>query len=344
MKKIWVNSLIVVAMGAVIVLLVFFTEGTGQLINLVKNINYFWIIIAFVFMFLYWGFGALTLATLKSGILTKDNNVGHNFKTLMIGQFFSAITPFSTGGQPAQIYFMSKQNVNAGKATSIVIIKSVLYSTTMFIISFVFFFLKKEDLSIQIPNFITLFIIGSICNLLLIVMYFLFLLNKDVSEKIIILFLRFISFIKKKKGKNVTEQFDKIRSSLVSFQDGVLIMIKKKAHIFLAYLFQSLQLIAIFSVPLFLARAIEGHFGDSISIIAATGLLMMITALVPTPGTTGGAEGLGVFFFGGFFTNSPILSVILIWRLITYYSTILFGGVFCILSQGKAFGDIDSEL
>jgi len=96
-------------------------------------------------------------------------------------------------------------------------------------------------------------------------------------------------------------------------------------------------------VPIFLARAIEGKFGDPLSIIAATGLLMMITSLVPTPGTTGGAEGLGVFFLGKFFINSPILSVILVWRIITYYSTIVFGGIFTIASQGKAFEDIKNE-
>jgi len=157
MKKIWINSLIVVAMGAVIVVLVFFTEGINQLIDLIKSINYYWLIVSFILMIFYWGFGALTIATLKSGILGKEQNRGHNFKTVMIGQFFSAITPFSTGGQPAQIYFMSKQNINTGKATSIVIIKSVLYSTTMFIISFVFFFLRKSALAEQIP-YLTLFL------------------------------------------------------------------------------------------------------------------------------------------------------------------------------------------
>ncbi len=344
MKKMWVNSLIVVAMGVMFVILIFFTDGINQLINLIKDINYFWMAIALVFMFFYWSAGAIALAFLKKGILEKSHKPKHTFKTLMIGQFFAAITPFSTGGQPAQIYFMSKQNIDAGKATSIIIIKSVLYATSMLIISFVFFFIKKNVLVTQIPNFVLLFIIGTIANILLISMYFLFLLNRDVSEKVIVLFLKVISFFKKKDVNYVQRQFDKIKDSLISFQDGFRVLIKRKGFLILAYLSQLLQHLAIFCVPVFLIRSIEGTFPNPFSVIAATGLLMMITALVPTPGTTGGAEGLGVYFFGSFYVNSPILSVILIWRMITYYSTILFGGIFCLINQGKVFGDIDSEL
>ncbi|MBN2853812.1 MAG: flippase-like domain-containing protein [Clostridia bacterium] len=343
MKKIWINSLIVVAMGVVIIVLIFFTDGIGQLVNMIKNINYLWLMVAFSFVFIYWTFGAFTLATLKSGILGKKDNIGHTFKTVMIGQFFAAITPFSTGGQPAQVYFMSKKSVDAGKATSIVILKSVLFSTSMLLVSLVFFFLKKQVLISQIPNFVVLFIIGSVSNLLLIIIYFLFLLNRDVSEKAVILFLKLVSYFRKKEQRNVLHQFERIKGSLESFREGFLTISKKKSHLLLAYLFQLCQHIAIFSVPVFLIRAIEGSFFSPLSVIAATGLLMMITSLVPTPGTTGGAEGLGVYFFGGFFPNSPILSVILIWRLITYYSAILIGGVFTLISHGKTLGDIDSE-
>ncbi len=344
MKKIWVNSLIVVAMGVVIVILIFFTDGIDQLVNMIKNINYPWLIVAFSFMFLYWGAGAFTIAFLKKGILEKSHKPKHNFKTLMIGQFFAAITPFSTGGQPAQIYFMSKQKINTGKATSIIVIKSILYATSMLVIAFVFFFIKKNVLIAQIPNFVLLFIIGTVANSLLIVTYFLFLLNHAISEKVIILFLKVVSYFKKKDITYVQRKFDEIRGSLISFQDGFRIIIKRKGFLILAYLSQIFQHLAIFSVPIFLIRAVEGSFPNPFSVIATTGLLMMITALVPTPGTTGGAEGLGVFFFSSFYVTAPILSVILVWRMITYYSSILFGGIFCLVNKGKAFGDIDSEV
>jgi len=343
MKKIWINSLIVVAMGVFLVILIFFTDGTEQLIKMIKSVNYLWLLVSFSLMILYWVFGACTIATLKRGILGKENNVGHSFKTVMIGQFFSSITPFSTGGQPAQIYFMSKQNIDTGKATSIVIIKSAIYVTTLFITSFIFFIIRRVALTQQIPHFVLLFIIGSFSNLVLIVLYFLFLINRDVSEKIVILFLKVVSYFKKKEKRNVQEQFDKIEESLISFQEGFIIIVKEKFYFLLAYFFQFLQLISIFSVPVFLIRALEGSFYNPMSVIAATGLLMMITSLVPTPGTTGGSEGLGMFFFGKFFSHSPILSAIFIWRIITYYSTILFGGIFSLTTKLKVFSDIKND-
>ncbi|MDR2903589.1 MAG: flippase-like domain-containing protein, partial [Clostridiales bacterium] len=51
----------------------------------------------------------------------------------------------------------------------------------------------------------------------------------------------------------------------------------------------------------------------------------MITAFVPIPGAAGAAEGSFYLFFAIFFGESLLLSAVLIWRVITYYSCIAAG-------------------
>ena len=54
---------------------------------------------------------------------------------------------------------------------------------------------------------------------------------------------------------------------------------------------------------------------------------MMVSAFVPLPGASGGAEGSFLMFFRTFFQDT-ITPAILLWRLITYYLNILLGAIF----------------
>ena len=41
----------------------------------------------------------------------------------LVGQYYNAATPFASGGQPVQVYYMSRFGVSAGNSSSVLIIK-----------------------------------------------------------------------------------------------------------------------------------------------------------------------------------------------------------------------------
>ena len=55
------------------------------------------------------------------------------FKQAVITQFFNGITPFSTGGQPMEIYMLNKCGVSVGKASNIVLQNSMVYQVALVI-------------------------------------------------------------------------------------------------------------------------------------------------------------------------------------------------------------------
>ena len=70
---------------------------------------------------------------------TKRFRLGLSYKSSSIGKYYEAITPFSAGGQPAQIVYLSKRKVSPGIATSIPIIRIVLINfATIFVSIFLF--------------------------------------------------------------------------------------------------------------------------------------------------------------------------------------------------------------
>lgn len=337
MKKIVLNSIIIIAVSVVLVLLVFFTDGVENMINMIVGTEYKWLVIAFSCTVLYWVFGSFTLGMLKKGIIGKKNDPGQTFKTVMVGMFFSALTPFATGGQPAQIYMLKRMGVDGGTGTSIIILKSVFNQTILMIITIGLYFANRQFLVMNIPKFNILFIIGSTANLILLSLYGLFLFNSKAAEKAVWYTLKVMSFFK--IINDPEEKMEGMHDSLGRFKAGVRILNKNKLYILGAFVMQSLQHFFLFCVPVFMLRAIEGSFtsifGGVFDIFVCTSMVFMIAALVPTPGTSGGAEGLSLLCIAPFFYNSPKMSVVLVWRLLTYYANIVVGAIFCLLVKEK---------
>ena len=67
------------------------------------------------------------METLKFTILGKTGgyplSFGKGAKVALVGKFYECITPFSSGGQPMQIYYMYRQGIPATAATSVTMVK-----------------------------------------------------------------------------------------------------------------------------------------------------------------------------------------------------------------------------
>ena len=337
MKKIVLNSIIIITTSVALVILVFFTDGAQNMISMIVRTEYRWLVGAISCTFLFWVFGSFTVGMLKRGIIGKKNDPGQNFKTVMVGMFFSSITPFATGGQPAQIYMLKRMGVDSGTGTSIIILKSVFYQSTIMLVCLGLYIANRQFLIMNIPQFNILFTIGCVANLLLLSLYALFLFNSKAAEKAVWYFLKVMQFFK--VVKNPEEKMEGMHDSLGRFKDGIRILNKRKSYIAGAFLMQILQQFFLLCVPVFMMKAIEGSFtsvfGGVFDIITCTAMVIMIAALVPTPGTSGGAEGLSLLFIAPFFYDSPKMSIVLIWRLLTYYANIVVGGIFCLLIKEK---------
>ena len=89
------------------------------------------IFIAFILYFLY----IITKAYIiykcvnEKDKLSFKEAVKHN----LITQFFNGITPFSTGGQPMEIYMIAEHNIKVSKATSVTIENFIFYQTALVI-------------------------------------------------------------------------------------------------------------------------------------------------------------------------------------------------------------------
>ena len=88
------------------------------------------------------------------------------FRYTLIGFFFSSITPAATGGQPVEIYYMSKEGVPVSKATTALLINLSAYQICTISLALICFFLRPFVLP---DHTIWLFILGISLNSLILI-------------------------------------------------------------------------------------------------------------------------------------------------------------------------------
>lgn len=82
-------------------------DDFSEITKLITSINIWWVIFSAGLVLVFWFFQALSLMSISNSS-DKPLSFKESYKSTIIGQFFSAITPSATGGQPLQFLFFKK--------------------------------------------------------------------------------------------------------------------------------------------------------------------------------------------------------------------------------------------
>jgi hypothetical protein len=268
-----------------------------------------------------------------TGFYNIKNKIRESFSVTMIGQYFNSLTPFATGGQPAQVVYLHKSGIDLGNATAIVTLKFFIYQTVLTIYSAFVIFVSLPLFIAKIPLLVTMSFMGLAVHASMIIFTILFTYNRTLTEKIIKSIFKFLKKIRIVKGEE--SSMKQLEKALSTFHDdaGVLrknpkLLIKTCGLIFL-------QLTAFFSIPFFICLSFnipQNYF----ELFSAAVFVATIVSIVPLPGATGGAEGSFSLFFKDYIGNNFIITAIIVWRLVTYYLCIAFGGLYAVLPDRKS--------
>lgn len=296
-----------------------FSKTWEQLLKM--DAGYLWIAIGCVVLYLLTWPVSLMILTRKSKVKVSK------LDDFLIGgseHFFNGITPFSSGGQPIQIYLYTQNGMTAANATGIVISNFIAFmiSTNAYAIASLFFFGKFT--AGFTPATIWMVILGFVMNLFTLF----FIIALASSSKLRNLLIRLFTALG--KIKFLTKIVDKTLPGFVEYCNNFQlaskeIMSHKKEFIF-AILSRAFSLIFYYSIPFFILRGlgVEVLAQDIIFIILASSFTITTMVWVPTPGGTGGIEFAFTYIFIIFFMNMAnsqeiITASMIMWRFLTYY-------------------------
>lgn len=305
----------------VMIACLFFVDDPKKIWNAICNAKSVYILLSIGCMIVYW-----FLESVNLHLVTKEVYPEQRFKdslsVSMIGQYFNCITPFSSGGQPIQAYYLVKFGVPLGSSLTALLSKFIAYQAMLTVYSAVILIFRLNYVLNTNPAMMPLVIIGFIVNSAVIAGLLMLAFFRKPTVKIAHFTIRLLGKIHIVKDVDTKLKYidDEMEMYYQNFQ-----FIKKRPMLILKLCFFTvIQLTVYFAISyvIYLAFGLSGC--DFLTIISCQAFVLMISAFVPLPGALGAAEGSYVLFFKDIFGQYVTLSTV-IWRFLTFYLAIIAG-------------------
>lgn len=320
-----VISFIIIAIITSLVLYYSLKDDYKNIIHEIKTINKLWFLVAFIMMFMYWMIKALVRKKLVSKF-NKNYKFIDSFKLSLELNFFNGVTPFATGGEPYEVYSLTKHGIKGTDSTNIMIQNFITYQIALVLLGMIAI-ITNQFVHIFPSGFLTYLItIGFTINFLVIVFLFVITFGKKIDKFIMKIIVFILSKFKIVKNKENT--LEKFHNYLEEFHEGATILLKDKKTFIKMIMLQFLSLSIFYLIPLILLYGMGDYSSlNGYKSIIISAYVMLIGSFVPIPGGTGGLEYGFIAFYGNFIKGSKLNAIMLLWRFITYYFGIMLGAI-----------------
>lgn len=336
-----INLLIVVIVSGLTISKILKEHGVDAL-SYLKDISVFSIIVLTAIFFVnYYLEGIIISVSMKK--YKKDFKPANGFVVQCVGGLFSAITPLKIGYFPSLGYAYSKYNVKADELIKSMAKTSFSYqilTLLLSVVSLIVCFSKRMVVTLGSTSLDLKYValIGFAYNIVLFGGYFLLVLSPKIHNFVLKIIAWILLKIKKINDKDEylntkVEKMRLVREELKDYFKNI----KESLIIFILYLFKNLMFWGLpYFVYLLIAKE-KFNFDLYLYTIVLVNLISYITNIIPLPGASGAAEVVFIATFSLIYSSESLLtSVMLVWRVFSYFINIIVGFiVFAIIINVK---------
>lgn len=326
------NFILIITIFAGLLIYMINVDGIDNIINLLHQVNYNWVIAGLICLIIYWICEAITLhVPLKR--MYKSHNFGNSVKVSMIGQLFNNITPFSSGGQPMQAYELTKTGKRVSDSLSVLMLKFIVTQIALVVTTVIIVFAEFDFFKMLMHDYLWVAILGFGVNIVAIIVAIIAGINKKLITSIVNPIIKLLGKIHIfKQPDKVIDNFDK---SMDNFSGQFKVMKSEKLMVLKMFVVAVIQSMSYYSITYMVYKAFGNSEITFLQIIPAQAFLLLIMTFVPTPGSGLGAEGGFYLLFNSIFKKGTINMSILFWRIYTFYLPIIVGALFLIPIKAK---------
>ncbi|HHX36897.1 MAG TPA: flippase-like domain-containing protein, partial [Clostridiaceae bacterium] len=242
-------------------------------------------------------------------------------KSAYIGHYFHSITPFASGGQPMQMYYLNKRGVKVSNSSIIFMLMSIFYTVVLIGVA-AFMLVWKYDLITRSLKYIRYFmILGFLMNALLVAGMVLLIVKPSIIRglaKGISRFLLRFRFI-----KNPYRYLRKVSSFTSSYTETSMSLRERPGVFIKLFVLHFIQIISIFSIPYLVTRSLGGLPNMYSDTLALQAILYISANSIPTPGAVGITETGFVTMFQSILPSEQVMPAMLLTRLINLYGFLI---------------------
>ena len=323
MKKIKINGLVILVISLFLLWYVL-KRDFKETINLLLYANILLIILSLII----YGIHTLLESIVTWKLIKQFDDkysLKETFKLTLMTRFFNGITPFSSGGQPLQIYQLKKSGISVVNGTIMTIEHFIIFQTSIVIMSLMAVLFNTIyhviDSKLVLSN---LLVLGFILNILLLLIVYLFSISKNLNKKIILWIIKILQKVK------IVKDYEKIENKMLkacnSYYDGFRRMTKNIKMMLELILIEIIALCIWFIIPLVIFWALGYHGNLNLGICLLISIyVFFIGSYIPLPGGSGGIEYAFMGYFQQYVSLNYLSAGLILWRFVSYYLPMFIG-------------------
>ena len=241
-------------------------------------------------------------------------------------KFFNGITPFSLGGQPLQVYELSKSKVRVTEALLVIVENFIVLQISMTIMSIVSLVVCMSNGLVPNKLLWILTIIGIFITLISLFMTIFMCVKIDYAKKAGKWFIKVLNKIHIIKNKD--ESYLMWTNKCDEYYTCFKILLKDKMFIIKCVLLNIIYMTVFCMLPFFTFKALDINVDINMfySIILCC-FVYLSASFIPIPGAAVGMEYAFINYFKMIVIDSIVMPGVLLWRLVSYYIPMILGGI-----------------
>lgn len=326
-KKYW-NFLLFALVAVITVWVIHRDLNLSVFMEIYNSANKVYFLIGTLFQLIYIMIEAWLLRCLIRNQYPKET-YRQSFTLTIIGQYYNLVTPGASGGQPLQLIEMASQGVATGYGTAVLVLKYMLYEVSVTLVGMVSCLLNLGMILSMNGTSKAFIVFGLLINILGSALILLVAFRPAIAKFVMVSLVRLgclLHLIKDRESwmKKVTGFVDDYQQAITTFSDDP----KEIARLFIVNV---LAICLYFGITYWVYRALGLHEYHWFQIVGIQAILYLFYTFIPLPGGSGGAEiGFSVIL-GPVFGAGKAAVAMVIWRFLTFYLVLIFGGIYIAL-------------
>ena len=235
--------------------------------------------------------------------------------------FFSGITPSSTGGQPVQLYYMTKDKIPMRKSYVTLLLNTIYFKSILLILGIGVLFYHSSYVINSSFIYRLFFILGFIIDLAVVIFGFMLLYKTKWIKKIYLSLVYFANRLKIKKKKIDKKEIDCV---LKKYKDEIIFVKTHKMVVFITFLITFIQRVVLFSIIYVIYISLGFNKLSYFDLLAMQIIVQITIESVPLPGGVGVSEGMLHSLFVMIFASRMADVGMLLTRTFTFYIPLIF--------------------
>jgi len=322
-KKSFISTILFIVIVLIVFYFIFRDNNYKEVYNILINSNKLYLLIGILCMSSFSICEALNIKTALN-LFKEKISFKRSYKYALAGFFVAGITPSASGGDPMQLYLMSRDDIKISHGALSLLLKLLSFQFNQIIIAVISFIIYHRIFLESLGNLKYVIFLGAFLNILVGVLYFLIIFFKPVIVYLVELLSKLLHKLHIKKTDSIINKLN----SLVEEYSQASILIKQNKKVLLKiFLTTFIQVILFYSIPYCVYLALGLREYTIIRFIALQSVLYISVSSLPFPGAVGVSEATFMRIYRNMFPEIILGSAMVITRFINFYIFIVYSGL-----------------